>query len=293
IYKDKKNFFAQFGISGSDYLNLYPEFIVSQSARQAFDRNRNAAIAGRKLARRFGWKIGDVITLQGTIFPVNMELVLKGIYRGARKNVDETAFFFRYDYLNELLKGAQSSVADRVGWFVVRIRDPRNAAAISQAIDAVFQNSLAETLTETEKAFQLGFVAMTDAIVVSIQVISFVVHDRAGTVLRIRGAQDPRIQRRVPVPPDFGGIGDHRNGRRYHRNNRKLSRQPIFSLAIGDIPPHLRGGAFHTLHRPDRFVPRGSAGRSTAGPAGHSHSYCRGIEPRRMIPTGRASPSHE
>jgi putative ABC transport system permease protein len=175
IYKDKKNFFAQFVISGSDYLNLYPEFILSESEKRAFDRDRNAAIAGRKLADRFGWKIGDVIPLQGTIFPGNIELVLKGIYRGARTNVDETAFFFRYDYLNELLKAAGSDAADRVGWFIVRIKDPRNAAAISQAIDAVFQNSLAETLTETEKAFQLGFVAMTEAIVVSIEVISFVV----------------------------------------------------------------------------------------------------------------------
>lgn len=175
IYKDKKNFFPQFAISGTDYLDLYPEYLLSDSARGAFERERNAAIAGRKLVERFGWKIGDVITLQGTIYPGNVELVLKGFYKGARKNVDETALFFRWDYLNEQLKKTFPERANRAGWYMVQIKEPDRAAELSEEIDALFRNSLAETLTETEKAFQLGFVAMTDAIVGAIQVISVVV----------------------------------------------------------------------------------------------------------------------
>lgn len=175
IYKEKKNFFPQLGISGSEYLDLYPEFLVSEKEKKAFDRERNAAIAGSKVARRFGWKIGDIIPLQGTIYPGNIELVLRGIYRGARKNVDETAFFFRYDYLNEQLKKTSPDKADKAGWYLVRIKDSDRAAEISQEIDALFASSLAETLTETEKAFQMGFVAMTEAIVVAIRVISIVV----------------------------------------------------------------------------------------------------------------------
>jgi len=175
IYKDKKNFFAQFAISGSEYLNLYPEFLLSNGEKLIFDKERNACIAGQKLVKRFGWKIGDVITLQGTIFPGNIELVLKGIYRGAKETTDETAFFFRYDYLNERNRAAKSTFADKAGWFVVKIKDPDRSAEVSQEIDILFQNSLAETLTETEKAFQLGFVAMTDAIVTSLKVISIVV----------------------------------------------------------------------------------------------------------------------
>lgn len=175
IYKDKKNFFAQLAVSGSDYLNLFPEFLLAQGEKREFDKERNAAIAGRKLADRFGWKRGDIIPLQGTIFPGNIELVLRGIYHGAQKNTDETALFFRWDYLNEQLKKTIPDRVDKTGWYIVQVKDPSRAAEISQEIDSLFENSLAETLTETEKAFQLGFVQMTDAIVASIQVISIVV----------------------------------------------------------------------------------------------------------------------
>ncbi len=175
IYKDKKNFFAQFAIGGMDYLDLYPEFILSEKERAAFQHERNAAVAGVQLAERFGWKIGDVIPLEGTIFPGRIELVLRGVYKGATKNVDETALFFRWDYLNELLKKTMPDRADKVGWYLIQIREADRAAEISEEIDATFRNSLAETLTETEKAFQLGFVAMTDALVRAIQVISVVV----------------------------------------------------------------------------------------------------------------------
>ncbi len=175
IYKDKKNFFAQFAISGLDYLRLYPEFVLSEEAKKAFHTQRNAAIAGAGLARRFGWKIGDIIPLQGTIYPGEIQLKLVGIYKGARSNVDETAFFFRWEYLNELLKKSMPDRADRAGWYMVKVKDPNRAAETSLEIDELFANSLAETLTETEKAFQLGFVAMTGAIVAAVKIISIVV----------------------------------------------------------------------------------------------------------------------
>jgi putative ABC transport system permease protein len=184
IYKDKKNFFAQLGVSGTDYFDLYPEFVIPDSAKEAFGRERNAAIAGRRLADRFGWKVGDVIPLQGTIFPGNIELVLRGIYRGARNTVDESVLFFRWDYLNEMLKKTLPDKADKTGWYLIRIKDPDRAAEISQEIDTLFESSLAETITETEKAFQLGFVAMTGAIVGAVQIISIVV---IGIILMVLG----------------------------------------------------------------------------------------------------------
>jgi putative ABC transport system permease protein len=175
VYKDKKNFFPQFAISGLDYLNLYPEFLLNDVEKKAFEKDRNSAIVGKATADRFGWKIGDVIPLQGTIYPGTIELTLKGIYKGAQKNTDETALFFRYEYLNERLKKSSPDQADKVGWFIVRIKDSERSPEISEEIDALFNNSLAETLTETEKAFQLGFVSMTEAILSVVQVISFVV----------------------------------------------------------------------------------------------------------------------
>jgi putative ABC transport system permease protein len=175
VYKEKKNFFPQIVVSGMDYLDMLPEFLVSEEDRKAFEKDRNAAIAGSGLVERFGWKIGDVIPLQGAIFPVNVELVLKGIYKGARKSTDQTVLFFRWDYLNEAFKKSLPERADRVSWYLVRIKDPDRSAEISQEIDSLFANSLAETLTETEKAFQMGFVAMTEAILVAVRVISIVV----------------------------------------------------------------------------------------------------------------------
>ncbi|MEW6349139.1 MAG: ABC transporter permease [Thermodesulfobacteriota bacterium] len=175
IYKDKKNFFAQIALNGTRYLNVYPEFLLTEPEKKAFDTERNACVAGRRLAERFGWKIGDVIPLEGTIFPGRIELVLRGIYRGGRRGTDDTALFFRWDYLNELIKKSFPEMADKAGWFLIQIKDSARAAEISEEIDGLFRNSLAETLTETEKAFNLGFIAMMGALIAAIKVVSVVV----------------------------------------------------------------------------------------------------------------------
>lgn len=175
IYIDERNFFAQFAIDPSQHFSLYPEIIVPEDQLRDFRLDRRGAIAGRKLANRFGWKIGDVIPLQGTIFPGTWEFVLRGIYSGRDANTDEGQFLFRWDYLNERMQQTSPARANQVGIYLVGIRDGRDAARISRQIDAEFKNSLAETLTETEKAFNLGFIAMTGAIVNAIQIVSFVV----------------------------------------------------------------------------------------------------------------------
>ncbi len=175
IYIDEKNFFANYAVEPKTYLAMYPELVIPSDQMAAFLRDRKAAVAGRKLAERYGWKIGDIITLKGTIFPGNWDFVLRGIYKGRDQTVDETAFFFQWDYLNEALKKAGRTWADQVGWYMVEITDPNIAADVSLRIDKMFKNSLAETLTETEKAFQLSFISMTEAIVIAIQLVSFVI----------------------------------------------------------------------------------------------------------------------
>jgi putative ABC transport system permease protein len=175
IYIDEKNFFANYAVEPRTYLQMYPEIIVPPNQLASFLRDRKGAVAGRKLAERFGWKIGDIITLKGTIFPGNWDFVLRGIYKGRDDTVDETAFFFQWDYLNEALKKAGRTWADQVGWYMVEINNPDIAADVSLRIDKMFKNSLAETLTETEKAFQLSFISMTEAIVIAIKLVSFVI----------------------------------------------------------------------------------------------------------------------
>lgn len=175
VYISEKNFFPQFAVETGSYFELYPEFVIPPEQFSAFLHDRKSCIAGRKLAAQYGWKIGDVIPLRGTIYPGNWSFVLRAIYRGADKKTDEAQFMFHWDYLNETLKKTNAQRADHTGVFIVGLKDPNSAARVSADIDKTFKNSLAETLTETEKAFQLSFVAMTEAIVVSIQIVSFVV----------------------------------------------------------------------------------------------------------------------
>jgi putative ABC transport system permease protein len=175
VYVDRKNFFPNFAVDADTYLGLYPEFVLTPGEKADFVRDRRGAVAGSNLARKFGWKIGDQITLQGTIFPGNWDLVLRGIYRGARRSTDRNQFFFHWDYLNETMKKNFPRRADQIGFFVIGVKSPEQAPEVSVAVDRMFKNSLAETLTETEKAFQQGFISMSEAIVIAIRIVSYVV----------------------------------------------------------------------------------------------------------------------
>jgi len=157
------------------YLAIYPEIIIPPDQKAAFFRDRKSAVAGKKLADRYGWKIGDTVTLRGTIFPGNWEFIIRGIYKGRDQNVDETAFFFHWEYLNETMKKTSPGRADQVGWYMVEVRNPNLTADVSVRIDKMFKNSLAETLTETEKAFNLSFISMSEAIIIAIQLVSYVI----------------------------------------------------------------------------------------------------------------------
>jgi putative ABC transport system permease protein len=154
---------------------MFPVYKLRVEERRAFMRDRQGAVVGRKIADKFGWKVGDQVPLRGTIFPGTWTFNVRAIYEGADAKVDETQFFFHWEFLNEAVKARFPRRGDQVGWYTVEIKDPAAAAEISQRIDGMFKNSLAETLTETEKAFQLSFVQMTEAILVAIQAVSFVI----------------------------------------------------------------------------------------------------------------------
>jgi putative ABC transport system permease protein len=175
IYQEPRNFFPQFAVDSHSYFDLYPEFVVDPAQLKEFKRDRKGCIVGRKLADRYGWKVGDSIPIKGTIFPGTWEFVVRGIYRGRQPSTDEAQFFFQWDYLNESMKATAPRRANQIGILFIRIGDPGLAAQVSQEIDRTFKNSLAETLTETEKAFQLAFVSMTEGIVVMIRIVSFLV----------------------------------------------------------------------------------------------------------------------
>ncbi len=175
IYIEPRNFFPQFAVDPKGYFDLYPEYVLPESQKLAFQRDRQGAVAGRNLADKFGWKIGDTIPIQGTIYPGTWAFTLRGIWEGVEPTTDTNQLLFNWDYINETMRARSPRRADYVGVFIVGINEPNNAALISQRVDAQFKNSLAETLTETEKAFQLGFVAMSETILVAIQAVSYII----------------------------------------------------------------------------------------------------------------------
>jgi putative ABC transport system permease protein len=175
VYQNPKNFFAQFAIEPSTYLPMYPDFKFRDDELHAFMADRKGAIIGRKLADTYHLKVGDTLPLQGTAFPGNWEFTVRAIYDGAKPNTDVSQMLFHWQYLNETMKTRAPGHTDQVGVFLIDIDDARHTADVARAIDAIFKNSSAETLTETEKSFQLSFVAMADAIIIAIRLISFVV----------------------------------------------------------------------------------------------------------------------
>jgi putative ABC transport system permease protein len=175
VYQTERNFFPQFAVEPASYLKLYPEYRLTEDEKQAFLRDRRGAIVGRKLANTYGWKIGDQIPIRGTIYSGTWNFTLRGIWEGAEAKTDESQMLFHWQYINETLRKKYGSRADFVGVYVLGIDEPHNAALISQRVDAQFKNSAAETLTETEAAFQLSFVSMSEAILAAIEAVSYII----------------------------------------------------------------------------------------------------------------------
>ena len=158
IYQDPRNFFPNFSV-GPGYLDLYPEFELPAAQRKAWEANRTGAIVGEALAQQFGWKVGDTIPLQATIFPTkgsnDWSFRLDGIFRIAdeKRRGQEKMLLFHWNYFDE----ANDYVKGRVGWYILQLDDAGSADRVSKAIDALSANSDHETKTETEEAFNQSF----------------------------------------------------------------------------------------------------------------------------------------
>ena len=176
VYITERNFFPQFAVDAPSYLALYPEYVLNDDEKKAFLLDRQGVIVGRKLADTYGWKVGDQIALRGTIYPGTWVFNLRGFWDGVDAKTDESQMLLHWQYLSETArKRLGRSMADYVGVYVLRIDQPDNAPVVAERIDTMFRNSLAETLTETEKAFQLSFVSMSETILVAISAVSLVI----------------------------------------------------------------------------------------------------------------------
>jgi putative ABC transport system permease protein len=146
------HFFAQMGTDPEEYLKVASDKIVPADQVKAWQQDRAGALVDVTLANKYGWKIGDKITLQANIFPTDLNLTIRAIYR---RDPPQNALYFNAKYLEE----AVSWFKGQAGWYAAQIDSADHVASVARQIDEMFRNSPLQTKTESEKAFQLGFVA--------------------------------------------------------------------------------------------------------------------------------------
>lgn len=175
VYKDKSEFFPRMATDPETLFEVYPEFLITEDEKAAFQRERNACVVGKDIAERYGLKIGDIMSIEGDIYPGQWEFVVRGIYRPRSNAVDGTQMFFHWTYLDERMKRDMPGREGDIGWYAAKIDNAADASEISERIDALFKNSSAETKTETERAFNEGFIGAYSAIISAIEVVSFMI----------------------------------------------------------------------------------------------------------------------
>jgi len=157
IYKDEKNFFANFAVDAKKMQEIYPELKMSDSEWQAFIADRQGAMVGQKLVKLYGFTPGQRITLKSPIYNKDVEFIVRGVYRGA----DEKTLYFHHEYLNEL---GPDWAKDQAGLFAILANSADDVPRISQAVDSMFVNTDAPTKTESEREFAKSFEAMTGGV---------------------------------------------------------------------------------------------------------------------------------
>ncbi|MGC4090554.1 MAG: FtsX-like permease family protein [Polyangiaceae bacterium] len=173
--KDPKHdteFFASLAVEPDDLLKVYDEFKTKPAEVEAWKQNRRGALVGDVIAKKMGWKVGDDVTLRGTIYPGDWQFQISGIYTATRASVDRSSFYFHWKYLNESLPPARQ---DKVGWVSARINDAGRSAEICRAIDTKFDDRDVQTLCMSEKAMQASFLGMMSAVLKAIDVVSIVI----------------------------------------------------------------------------------------------------------------------
>ena len=184
VYIDKNQFFARLAVDSDTFFDTYPEFVIEPDQFEAFKRERNAAVIGIDLAQRYDLELGDVMVMDGDVYPGRWEFVVRGIYLPRDQTTDPSTMMFHYAYVDERVRQESPDRAGEIGWYIVRIDDPEQSARISQDIDNLFANSRAETKTETERAFQQSFLSAASAVITAMNIMSFVI---IGIILLVVG----------------------------------------------------------------------------------------------------------
>lgn len=153
IYKDEKNFFANFAVDAAKTREMFPELKMSEAEWQAFTSDRQAAIVGAKLVKLYGFTLGQRITLRSPIYDQSVEFIVRGVCKGG----DEKTLYFHHEYVNELVP---AWAKDTVSTFSILAESAADVPRIAQAVDSIFVNSDAPTKTESEREFAMSFETM-------------------------------------------------------------------------------------------------------------------------------------
>jgi putative ABC transport system permease protein len=170
--KDENNFFQNLAVDHTTFLDVYSEIVISPEAKARWLADAQGAIIGDVLAKKWRVKEGDRIILRGTIYPGDWEFNVAGIYEVTAKTWDRSSVLFRWDYFNNKLPERRR---DEIGWIMARIDDPRKSADISKAIDTMFDERDIQTLSMSEKQLNNQFIAMFDAILFALDIVSLVI----------------------------------------------------------------------------------------------------------------------
>ncbi len=175
VYIDKDQFFARLAVESETFFQAFPEFVVDPKELEAFKGDRRGCVIGEKTASTYKLKIGDAMPVEGDIYPGKYDFIVRAIYKPRDERTDATQMLFHWQYLDERLREEFPTRAGKVGWYIVTIKDPSQAAQVTRAIDGLFQNSANETKSETEAAFQQSFVSMSGAIITAMNMVSFII----------------------------------------------------------------------------------------------------------------------
>jgi putative ABC transport system permease protein len=183
-YIDKNKFFARMAVDPETFFDVYPEFLTESKELETFKKERNSCIVGSDIAKQYGFKIGDVIPIEGDIYPGKWEFVVRGIYKPRTQSTDATQMLFHWTAVDERMKTEMPGRAGNVGWYIIKIKDPAQAGIISDQIDTDYKDSPNATKTETERAFTQNFIAGLNSLLTAMNFVAFVI---IGIIMLILG----------------------------------------------------------------------------------------------------------
>jgi putative ABC transport system permease protein len=167
-------FFANIATDPEQFLRVYDEIALPDAQKKVWADDRQGAVIGAQLARQMHWKVGDKVTLNGTIYPGEWQFNIDGIYTAKRRSIDQSTFYFNWKYMNES-PDLPPPMKDQIGWIVSKIEKASMSGRIAKDIDNLFESRDTQTLSMSERAMTASFMGMLGSLLTTVDVVSIVI----------------------------------------------------------------------------------------------------------------------